>query len=103
MENQEKSTLEDKIILLTSKDLMARFNVSRTQIYSMIDTGMIPKPIETLGTKKYWVESEIEHVIKLVSVGVARPRVKEFVKSIHAKRKKERVAALAALSLWSDQ
>jgi len=53
--------------MLTVNDLMARFNVKKTAVYSMVERGDIPKPLRVGGSSR-WLEDEIDAAVEAMKV-----------------------------------
>lgn len=49
--------------MLTVSDLMARFNIKKTAVYSMVERGDIPKPLRVGGSSR-WLEDEIDAAVE---------------------------------------
>lgn len=56
IESTESGTINDR--LLTTEDLMARYQKHRRTIWSWVKNGHLPKPIKR-GNSNYWLTSEI--------------------------------------------
>ena len=54
------TTIPPSACLISSKEVCRRTSLSRASLYRLMAEGNFPKPVALHGTRKAWVESEID-------------------------------------------
>ncbi len=55
--------MQNQIRYSTAKEILAKYPISRTTLYRLIEKGEFPPPVK-FGSRSYWKSDEIEEAVK---------------------------------------
>ena len=78
--------IETKIQIIRREEAQNSFAVSRANFYKKVGSGLYPPSISLGDRAVGWIESEIQTVLKALTLGKSETEIREIVKDLVTNR-----------------